>query len=356
MLPADIIRIYFRYPPAIGGMETHIKELSEYQRSTGLNVINVYSIGPESETAVRVLADGLFIRIKPAFIRNLLFYACASTRVRRRFDLKGAVVHVHGDWSDFLLARLFFFKSQPRKYVASIHGSLTAISRRLIYVALKNYSAVFTTGPKTYQLLKDWTIPNLTLQPSGVRDHFFLPSIQVRPAASYDIVFVGHFSKKKGIDTVLEIALRSPEWRFALVGVRDALSNTQRKLLSKKLPNVKLYKSLVSTELISVLNVSSVFFLPSREEGTPTALLEAMAVSLPVLVGPCGEFDFLFDIDTEAQSCRNDCVSEYMSKLTCLLSDQKMASAIGRRNRQRAANYSWEIVAKNITELTLSGS
>jgi glycosyltransferase involved in cell wall biosynthesis len=110
--------------------------------------------------------------------------------------------------------------------------------------------------------------------------------------------------KKKGIDYLLQAAEKLPEIPFLVIGVEKELLDS----VGLKVPyNVKLLPAIPQEELRSYYQKSAVFCQPSRSEGMPNTLCEAMACGcipvgtnvdgIPTAIGDTGFIVSLGDID-----------------------------------------------------------
>jgi glycosyltransferase involved in cell wall biosynthesis len=118
--------------------------------------------------------------------------------------------------------------------------------------------------------------------PYGVRLDRFTP-IEPPPTDSFEVLFAGHISLRKGVPYLLQAfaRLRHPRKRLTLVGdVQDEL----RPLLAT-LPtvNVSFTGSIPQPELARRMSRSHVLALPSVEEGLALVQGQALACGCPVL-------------------------------------------------------------------------
>ncbi|HEU4745515.1 MAG TPA: glycosyltransferase family 4 protein [Anaerolineales bacterium] len=100
-------------------------------------------------------------------------------------------------------------------------------------------------------------------------------------------------------------------------------------------------------ELMKCYGQSNIFLFPSRHEGMPNALLEAMASGLPV-VASCiaGNEELVVDGETGYLVPSED-IESLQTALKKLLSDPLLREQMGRASRQYVeANYSWETTAQ----------
>lgn len=109
---------------------------------------------------------------------------------------------------------------------------------------------------------------------------------------SYDLVFVGYYTKAKRIDILLEVVDRirkeRPDIRLALVGegpLHDSVVQKIDKLrLQKNVDRLGHVKS-----IYPYLKSSKIFVMTSQTEGLPTVMLEALGFGLPFVVPDVGD-------------------------------------------------------------------
>ncbi len=137
-------------------------------------------------------------------------------------------------------------------------------------------------------------------------EHFRPPSQRPDPATrERDIICVARLEYPKGVDVLLQ-AWRDLMERSALSGknLKPRLllvgSGTERHLLEHLSVELGIHESVeflgLSTEVVELLQQAWAFVMPSRWEGMPNALLEAMACGLPcVATRVSGSEDVIID-------------------------------------------------------------
>jgi glycosyltransferase involved in cell wall biosynthesis len=107
------------------------------------------------------------------------------------------------------------------------------------------------------------------------------------------IVFVGWIHEEKGVFDAFRafelVASQLPEARFIAVGGgRDLVRLAQRVAVSSSSARVRLTGWLPREKALETVAACQVFLLPSHAEGLPNALVEAMALGVPVVATPVG--------------------------------------------------------------------
>ena len=155
------------------------------------------------------------------------------------------------------------------------------------------------------------------------------------------VLFVHHLSKRKGADLVPEIAKGFGEnVEFLIIGEGPERENL--KLEIRNLPvrqagwklekTVKLLGRVPNKEIIKYFHVSDVFIMPSREEGSPHVILEAMASGTPFVASDVGGVRELVPKELKGFLCEPEDIKCFQERIKTLLSDKALydkARAIG---------------------------
>ena len=169
----------------------------------------------------------------------------------------------------------------------------------------------------------------------------------------FQFAAVGRLSHEKGIDLLLAAMALARNWTampFQLVvagdGVaRSALVDQVREL---GLNDCVTFLGRVN-DVGSVLRNADAFVIPSRWEGFPNAMLEAMASGMPVIAARCrgGVVDVL---DTDGEPCALDFppgdVEALASRLVQLMEDADLRRRLSARARLRAEDFSEARIAE----------
>jgi glycosyltransferase involved in cell wall biosynthesis len=102
-------------------------------------------------------------------------------------------------------------------------------------------------------------------------------------------------------------------------------------------------------ERARTLTAATVFALPSREEGVPVALLEAMAYGLPAVTSPVGGIPDVFEDRRHGYLVPPDDPEGLAERLRALLDDPLAARQMGARARADAQRqYATDVVAAQV--------
>src|SRR5260221_539029 len=185
--------------------------------------------------------------------------------------------------------------------------------------------------------------------PNGV-DLELYKSEENRNETSPLLLSVGRVVYQKGFDIALRAlaGIKDIEWTWHIAGDGPQMEALQA--LAKALGIAKRVTFLgwqSRTDLIEQYKKASLFLFPSRHEGMPNALLEAMASGLPV-IATCiaGNEELVADGETGILVPSED-VDALGVAIRKLLTDGVLRQQMGLASRRRVEeNYSWESTAK----------
>jgi glycosyltransferase involved in cell wall biosynthesis len=169
------------------------------------------------------------------------------------------------------------------------------------------------------------------------------------------LIAVGRLAAQKGFDILIEafarITAKHPDWHLAIYGegpdraeleqLRDALSLKENVSLQGLTKNVE-----------TVFAEASLFALPSRFEGYPNALLEALAAGLPVIAtaAPGGASEILAD-GKYGMLVRPSDAEALASALDAMMSDVALREAYASRATDAVAELNVEEVGRRWLDL-----
>ncbi len=152
------------------------------------------------------------------------------------------------------------------------------------------------------------------------------------------IVFVGRLHCQKGLDWLLSFAPRLlerlPEHDLLLVG--DGPQRPQLEAFVRSLGLAgRVHFAGWSPRVPQILRASDVCVLPSRWEGMPNVLLEAMAVGLPIVSTRAHGVEELLGTVADPQSVAFGDVEGFLCRVWQVAANREFGSELGRQNRER---------------------
>ena len=172
----------------------------------------------------------------------------------------------------------------------------------------------------------------------------------VKSDSVFRIIAVGGLGFRKGIQYLLEAVsqLRLPNSELLLVG---GLEDEFAPVLRKYAGQYRLAGYVSSEELGRYYSQSSVFVLPSVEDGWGHVTLEAMSCGLPVVVSAnAGSADAVFDGVNGFVVSACD-AQALMEKLKFLYMNPEMRQEMGRRAKTSVQQRTWEVYGQQMCQV-----
>lgn len=331
-----------------GGIARYIAEQRRQLSACSVRVFDVQT--PDGEGAGWFLL-GVFSAIS----RMLAF------PFRRRPD----VVHVHTShgYSCYLSAFYVLFGSLiwRRPVILHVHGSAfdefvesaSGPLRRALAFVFAQCAAVVVLSSYWETVLDGLVAPGrLVTMPNAVAASEFEPSFS---RAVPHIVFVSNLLPRKGVPEFLTAlgrlrdADRLPPYRVTIAGdgplARDVAGFAERTAEVEYLGYVS------ESRKRALLEDGTIFVIPSRAEGLPISLLEAMAGGNAVVATSVGSIPEVIDGANGVLVPPGD-ADALTSAIRGLLEDPNRVEAMARRNRELVADrYSWTARSGELVDL-----
>lgn len=176
------------------------------------------------------------------------------------------------------------------------------------------------------------------------------PSID--EAQRQTILFLGSWLRRKGTDTLAQAAIllhrRGLRLRWVLGGIgvdaEEALRSWPRELHA----DTELVPKFAPHEEAALIQRCGVFVLPSRFEGQPLSLLQAMAAARCCLASAtCGQLDLIRHRENGLLHEPGN-AAELAQQIEECVSNPELASTLGARARESVRDRSWSAVSDEV--------
>ena len=252
----------------------------------------------------------------------------------------GAIVIVAQVWAMEWVARA---DTTGLRIIGMNHESYDAARRSSRYGRVKRFYAdvdrfVVLTGEDADAWARD-DMSNVDAIPNPI----MITPRQLPTLDEPTVVTIGRLHDCKGIDMLLDawamVSPAHPQWRLKVYG-----SGPDKKPLEVRARELDLDPAAIfhgfTDDLESALNSSSIFVLPSRDEGFPIAIMEAMAYGLPTAAFDCapGVRELLGDEESGLLNTPGD-VPGLAASLERLLKDRDLRRRLGANARESVGRY-----------------
>lgn len=370
-----VLLVNYEYPPLGGGAGNATRQIAAEMASLGADVsvlTSAFRDLPRRETARKVQIFRVPVlrrradRCNPLEMLTFMAMACCHIPAicrSKRPDISIAFFGIpSGPVSYFmsLLCKVPYIVSlrggdvpgfQP--YDLKLYHTLTA---PVIHYLWKRASAVVANslGLASLAGLSAPDVP-VDVIPNGVDTAAFRPSEPPRMAGPIRLLFVGRLTRQKGLDVLIQ-ALDKLEpgngVSLTIVGDGPLMDDLRNQARSLGIADSIEFKGWLSRDLLpDEYRKHDVFVLPSRDEGMPNVLLEAMASGLPaVATDIAGNNELVREGATGLLIPPND-ADLLCSALAKLKDNPDLIAKMGKTARVLARDkYSWTSVAQAYLE------
>lgn len=218
----------------------------------------------------------------------------AAYRLRRLVEAVGAdIVHAHTVSAGFYY-QLACLLHRKGVFLYHQHRAPTELQRRLSFFKrlLPSPHAVIAVSRSTAELVRSqlgFTHGDIRVVHNGIE----FSGLRAPPAAreKATIVAVGRLSPEKGFDCLVDAMVRVraavPDASLHLAGDGPARASLQERVRGRGLGDAVVFHGFL-LEPRTLVSRAAVFALPSREEGLPLSLLEAMALGTAIVASDVG--------------------------------------------------------------------
>lgn len=283
-------------------------------------------------------------------------------------DVRFSLVHVHTPVAAFV-TRLACQRTNIHPVLYTAHGfhfyKGAPLKNWLIYYNMEKLAAHWTDGLITINEEDYEVAKRLRLRKDGKL--FYVPgvgvdveAIQQRAAAidrstkrrelgiddkSTVIITVGELNTNKNHTQVLRALseLRKTNLHYLIVGTGENELKLKKMVKQLSLQNNVSFLGF-RKDIPELLSASDIFILTSRREGLPRAILEAMAVGLPIIATNVRGNRDLVKHGENGYSVQLDDVQQTILAIEALSSSKSLRESMGEINREVVREYSLERV------------
>jgi GalNAc-alpha-(1->4)-GalNAc-alpha-(1->3)-diNAcBac-PP-undecaprenol alpha-1,4-N-acetyl-D-galactosaminyltransferase len=314
----------------MGGIERALSVLANYFAGKGHNVI---FISCQNSDKFYELNSNIIFE-EPKFGRGagkFIFYLRLIIFLRRIFTkYKPEVIMSFGDLFNPIVLLANIGLKVPVVISDTTtpdfnYGFLTRVGKNILYPRAAGFIAQ-TEFAANYNRRKFNNRLNIRVIPNAIKE---VKRYDI-PKNSW-IVTVGRLSIEKGQDRLVEAfskVVNKGDWKLVFAGDGPMHNELKQSVHDFGLDESVIFLGQVKN-VDMLLSESKVFALPSRLEGYPNALCEAMASGLPCLVFASFPHDEIFKNNEEGIAVANGDIEGFSKALELLINDKNLRDFLG---------------------------
>jgi len=226
---------------------------------------------------------------------------------------------------------------------------------------LNNYSKIFT--------ITKWEVPSLKklgvkenkiiYVPNGIPEDFFnIKILKTKIKKEKEILFLGRIAPIKDIETLLKaLSLIKKENKNIKLNLVGPIEENYKKILDRLINKLKI-KDLVKfspavfdiKEKIKIMDNSDIYVLPSKREGMPQSLIEAMSREKIVITSDCEGGKELVQ-ENNGYIFKVGSSQDLAKKILEGLINSKENKKIRENARNSVKKFSWDVLIKRIDSI-----
>lgn len=300
------------------------------------------------------------------FTKATVFARAVQVLRRALESLDPTIVHIHiasrgSTLRKVILAEMVARAGRP--LVMHAHGSefdkfhrkLPAAVRRNVNRTLQRANVFITLSSQW----RDFYVEECEISPAQI---VVLPNPVSVPAQVPDrgahervqFLHLGRLGERKGGYDLVEAFAGLPEdlrKRARLVLAGDGDVDGMRRRAEPLGSGVEVLSWVNAQERDRLLAQSDVFALPSRAEGVPMALLEAMAHALPSITSPVGGIPDVFRDDVDGTLVEPGDIERIRAAMARYITDDAARLGAGVNARQRAEEFDVQMYARRLADI-----
>lgn len=283
---------------------------------------------------------------------------------------KNAVFHLHGGWITVFSSLAKFFKKNNIKFVLTPHGAYNAVAMKRSSFTKKIYFHLFEKNLinsvyKVHSIGKSEVVGLRQICPSAAS--FLLPygfeytnnEVAITKNEAFTIGFVGRLdTHTKGLDLLMEafyeFQKKENNSTLWIIGDGEGRAFIEKLILEKNLSNVVLWGKKFGQEKDDLISKMHVFAHPSRNEGLPTAVLEAAALGVPTIVTEATNVaEYVSDFNAGISIVNNNVTAllNAIQQLHAFYKNNQIMSFTTGTKKMLDQVFSWSVLVEKYDEL-----
>jgi glycosyltransferase involved in cell wall biosynthesis len=354
----NICMLSNEFPPSIGGVQTHVHQLSRTLVALG-HQVSVLTRHRDRQLPARVQMDGIEVWRERLPDAHLLYDWVLGRKLKTLHRMQPIdIIHVHGMRP--LQAAInsglpVIFTNHTSSFLRRMGSGHKQRQRMARY--LQGVDMVLAPSEELLQRTADTGYAGpLQFIPNGVDTGQFCPGmsdLRTRldiPADAFVAVLARRLVEKNGVlDLARALAMiDQPDFHLVVAGDGTERAEFERLAsLSDCGPRVHMLGAVANTDMPSVYRAADVAVLPSLMEATSITGLEAMACGLPLIGTRVGGIPAIIDDGVTGLLVEPAAPPAMAAAITALVQQRDRARAMGEKSLAKAVReFAWPQIAR----------
>lgn len=324
----------------VGGVERHVQLLAEGLAAQGFSMRALCPFESAFTKALRAAGCPVQITMLEESLEWRSLLAAAETVRRQHIDL----VHTHLFNATLLGSVVAALSGVP--VAATIHGNTITAEEAAVARLTGAHLITVCTAAYMMGLSMGLSEDQISLIPNAVDSRRFSPERDGQafrerigvPEGAPLVGMVARLSREKGPDLFVQaasaVAGARPDVHLALVGDGPMRAELERQIEGLNLSG-RFHLAGAAADTSEIYPAFDVVCLPSRMEGIPLTLIEAMASARPVVATNVGGIPELVEMGETGWLVAHGDMKAMSERVLWLLDNAEQAAAMGRAGRQR---------------------
>ena len=368
--PLSVLLVHVWYWPHVGGGNQHVEHIARQLVARGHKATVWCADIPEHEEK-RFVRDGVkVIRLPPTRVLGGIDPVVSIKDLEMDFD----IVHLHDTLPILIRRSLKRARKEKIPIVTTFHNDYlkTSISGKILKRirwalqgrrTLHSSDARIALTPYYADHLKGRGIRKpIDILPNGfepVSENAQRPSLLLSDTEECPIlVFVGRLSEQKGLDVLMDAwdllcQHGKPQAQLAIAGSGELNEWLDNRIASSTHPeSITKLGRIEDSEKRWLFEHAKGVLIPSRFEGLPTVLLEAMHAGAPTVMSDVNDLGRLVTEPDAGLSVRPGSPSDLLQAIQSLLAaDDSQVSTWSENGRRASLPYLWSNVVEDLLNI-----
>jgi glycosyltransferase involved in cell wall biosynthesis len=353
-----IAQICPRYYPDIGGVETHVKEISERLVARGFEVEVICTV-PTARLQKHEIINGVAVTRFRSFAPGDAYYFAPQIYVYLKAHSYD-IIHAH---SYHALPALFAALAKNERcfiFTPHYHREGHTLIRNMLHKPYKLIGRkIFEWADKVIcvseyekrNVISDFTVPPGKIEkiPNGLNLAGF---VNIKPHEKHNsertLLYVGRLEKYKGIQHIIKVLPHLQDFKLEIIG-KGPYENALRKLAEELsvTERINWYKNITREEMLQHYASADVFLMLSTHEAYGITVAEALMSGTPCIVAMGSALDEFVD----GERCIGIETPIITGRLVKTVQQLKNAGTKGKMDTKNLPFADWNEVTDRLIEL-----